>query len=581
MSFWKIAWRNIEQRGLASALTALSMALGVAVMIVVIVVYAVTVRQFQQNAQGYNLIVGGKGGSLQLVLSTVYHIGQPLYPIPYTYYQKFLPGGEFADSVAVAIPQCLGDSYEAPNGTHFRVIGTSPDLFDKIEYGRESDGTSLRYQFQEGGRNLREAGQLHGRAFHDAAYEAVVGSIVAAQAGLKLGDDIQPTHGIGGDGHKHDGFEVVGILKPTGTANDRAVFINIEGFYRLEGHALAEDTEHAEESKEHPAAHTAPDTVKQAAAHDHHDEAGHKDEHAHKEGEHAEEHAHEHKDAEHADEAKAHAAEHAHDEKEHAAEKAGSEKEHAAEHAVEKHQEAGHDHAEHPHEHPHPAGAHDEKAHGEHKHAEHAHEEHGHDEHGHHHGHIDEPLPIDQREVTSILVLCRDNPLYAMGLDMGINKGKDRIAQAVAPAREVAMLLNSIVGPMRIVLLVLTVLVVIVAGISILVSIYNSMNERSHDIAVMRALGASRNAVMGIILVESILLSLGGGLLGMLLGHGIIGVASPYVLERTGIALGLFEFDWQELVLIPGLVVLASLVGFLPALAAYRTDVAKSLAGSR
>jgi putative ABC transport system permease protein len=129
--------------------------------------------------------------------------------------------------------------------------------------------------------------------------------------------------------------------------------------------------------------------------------------------------------------------------------------------------------------------------------------------------------------------------------------------------------------------LVLTVLVVIVAGISILVSIYNSMTERSHDIAVMRALGASRKAVMAIILAESILLSLGGGLLGVLLGHGMVAAASPYVVERTGIALGLFEFDWQELVLIPGLVALASLVGFLPALAAYRTDVAKALAGSR
>ena len=160
-------------------------------------------------------------------------------------------------------------------------------------------------------------------------------------------------------------------------------------------------------------------------------------------------------------------------------------------------------------------------------------------------------------------------------------RAKIRIAQAVAPAREVAMLMDSIVGPVRLILLVLTVLIVIVAGISILVSIYNSMSERSHDIAVMRALGASRGAVMAIILVESILLSLGGGLIGMLLGHGMIGLASPYVVERTGVALGLFEFDWQELVLIPGLVVLASLVGFLPALAAYRTDVAKALAGSR
>ena len=86
---------------------------------------------------------------------------------------------------------------------------------------------------------------------------------------------------------------------------------------------------------------------------------------------------------------------------------------------------------------------------------------------------------------------------------------------------------------------------------------------------------------MAIVLAESILLSLVGGLAGVLLGHGLVALVSPYVVERTGIALGIFEFDWQELVLIPGLVLLASLVGFLPALAAYRTDVSKALAGSR
>jgi putative ABC transport system permease protein len=478
-------------------------------MIVVIVVYSVTVRQFEQNAQGYNLIVGGKGGSLQLVLSTVYHIGQPLYPIPYTYYQKFLPGGEFGEFTAVAIPQTLGDSYQAPNGTMFRVVGTTPDLFDKIEYGRKSDGTPLRYEFQPGGRNIKDASQLHGEAFHNAAFEAVVGSIVAAQSGLKVGDEIQPTHGMGAEGHKHGGFKLVGILKPTGTANDRAVFINIEGFYRLEGHALSESAEDKAAEKGHE--------TKEHAEHEH-------DEHA--KGEMHEEHA-------------AHAGE-------------------AKPQADAEHKEVMEHHEEHEGEH------HDE--HDEHEH--------------HHHEHATEPLPIDQREVTSILVLCKD-ALGPMALDMQINKGKDRIAQSVAPAREVSILLNGIVGPLRIVLLVLTVLVVIVAGISIMVSIYNSMNERSHDIAVMRALGASRGAVMAIVLVESILLAVGGGLIGILLGHGIIGLASPYIVDRTGISVSLLEFDWQELVLIPALVALASLVGFLPALAAYRTDVAKALAGSR
>ena len=189
------------------------------------------------------------------------------------------------------------------------------------------------------------------------------------------------------------------------------------------------------------------------------------------------------------------------------------------------------------------------------------------------------PLPEDQREVTSILVLCKN--FGEMRLMNDINKGKGRIAQAVAPAREVTTLMDRIVGPIRIVLLVLTVLIIIVAGISILVSIYNSMSERSHDIAVMRALGASRGAVMAIVLVESILLSLGGGLLGMFLAHTMIGLISPYVEAQTGVSLGLFQFDPKEMMLIPALVVLASLVGFLPAVSAYRTDVAKALAGSR
>jgi putative ABC transport system permease protein len=438
----------MEQRALASSLTALSMALGVAMMIAVIVIYGVAVRQFDESAQGYHRIVGGKGGALQLVLSTVYHIGQPLYPIPYSYYQKFLPGGEFADVTEVAIPMCLGDSYEAPDGTFYRVVGTTPELFEKIHYGTFRDGTPKSYEFEEGGRNFKTENY----------FEAVVGSVAAANSGLRVGDEINPTHGLGGEGHKHEGFKVVGILKPTGTANDRAVFINIEGFYLLEGHASKSE----EESGEHAA-----------------------------------------------------------------------------------------------------AGAETAEAHAEH--AERVHE------------HAHEPLPIDQREVTSILVLC-NSPLGPTVLEGFIDKGNDPLAQTVAPTREIAMLMDRIVGPIRIVLMVLTILIIIVAGVGILVSIYNSMSERSHDIAVMRALGASRSAVMIIVLVESILLALGGGLIGILLGHGVVGLASPYVLQRTGVALGWFEFDWLELVLIPGLVILASLVGFLPALAAYRTDVAKALA---
>jgi putative ABC transport system permease protein len=82
---------------------------------------------------------------------------------------------------------------------------------------------------------------------------------------------------------------------------------------------------------------------------------------------------------------------------------------------------------------------------------------------------------------------------------------------------------------------------------------------------------------MAVILLESILLSLGGGVIGLALGHGLIGLLGPTIAQQTGVSVGVLQFQWVELTLIPGLIVLATLVGFLPAVSAYRTDVARSL----
>ena len=99
------------------------------------------------------------------------------------------------------------------------------------------------------------------------------------------------------------------------------------------------------------------------------------------------------------------------------------------------------------------------------------------------------------------------------------------------PIREINSLFELFVGPMQMLLLALTVLIVVVAGIGILVSIYNSMSERRREIAVMRALGAGRETVMLIVLLESILLSLAGGLLGWVLGHLLIAGLNPWVVD--------------------------------------------------
>ncbi|NMC21204.1 MAG: ABC transporter permease, partial [Thermogutta sp.] len=74
------------------------------------------------------------------------------------------------------------------------------------------------------------------------------------------------------------------------------------------------------------------------------------------------------------------------------------------------------------------------------------------------------------------------------------------------------------------------------------------------------------------------LLSLGGGAFGVILGHGLIGAFSGTIFEQTGIRINALSAQPIELVLIPGLIALASIVGYMPALIAYRTDVAKALA---
>lgn len=501
MSLWKIAWRSMQQRALASCLTGVSMALGVALVVTVLVIHSVVDRFFRQSSQGYDMIVGAtKGGRLQLVLNTVYHLSQPVENLPYSFYKEFLKQGDhagrFASMVDVAVPLCLGDSYE-----EFRVVGTTPEMF-------EVWAPYQKYEFAEG-RNFE----------HENFFEGVIGSVVAASTGLKVGQTFQPTHGVEATegAHKHDAFTVVGILKPTGTPNDRALFINMEGFYLLRGHAKEEEEERAE------------------AANAGHDEMPGHDEHEH--------------------------------------EKADGGRQKAEEGSADHDEMHGHG------EHSHDEHRHDEHGHDEHGHDEHGHDEHGHDADGHHHHHDHSPLPESQREVTAILVRSAlGNPLASMSLRRMINKGNE--AQAVLPAMEINTLLDMIVGNLRTLLLALSVLIVIVAGVGIMVSIYNSMSDRRRDIAVMRALGARRSTVFNVILLESILISLGGGVAGLLLGHGLIALAGPWVLSNTGFAMSGLQFSLAELCLIPILIAAASFFGYLPALAAYRTDVAKALSAA-
>ena len=113
----------------------------------------------------------------------------------------------------------------------------------------------------------------------------MIGATVARETGLKVGDEFQPTHGAGPDAHQHDPFTVLGVLKPTGTPNDRGLFINMEGFYLIPEHAKPLDdddagrgtprtststttTEHADEQHDRTNTHDEHADDEQATEHD-------------------------------------------------------------------------------------------------------------------------------------------------------------------------------------------------------------------------------------------------------------------------------------------------------------------------
>jgi putative ABC transport system permease protein len=238
MTLFGIAWRSIRQRLLTSGLTALSLALGVALVVATLVIGGLVRDAFGSGSGlGYNLIVGAKGSPLQLVLNSVYLVSKPIENISWDFYQEFLPAdarpdgtaGRFAGSVATAVPICMGDYYQS-----FRVVGTNAAYFDRLSLG---DGRAFSFA---GGRNFRDQEFFGG----------VLGSAVAAKLGLRVGDRFAPTHGAD-DGLEHDPFTVTGILARTDTPVDRGVYVNMEGFYLQEGHAKPVAAGDAE--AEHPA----------------------------------------------------------------------------------------------------------------------------------------------------------------------------------------------------------------------------------------------------------------------------------------------------------------------------------------
>lgn len=134
-----------------------------------------------------------------------------------------------------------------------------------------------------------------------------------------------------------------------------------------------------------------------------------------------------------------------------------------------------------------------------------------------------------------------------------------------------------IVGGLDPILVGLVVLVALSGAASITLAMYNSMDQRRRQTAVLRVLGASRPRVFAMVLTESAAIGIAGGVLGALLAQGAMAVVARVLLDAAAVAVPFWLDPLDVLLVFCGSVMLACGAGLLPALLAYRTPVVLGL----
>ncbi|MXX03410.1 MAG: ABC transporter permease [Gemmatimonadetes bacterium] len=577
-----LALKSLRNRAFSTSLTVGSIALSVALLIGVENVRVGMRESFSNTISQTDLIVGTKGGTIQLLLYSVFGMGAPTENVSWEAYRQWAEH----PAVAWTIPYSLGDSHRG-----FRVIGTNDDFYHRYRY-----------------RGGQEIALAEGRA-SEGLYDVTLGADVATELNYTLGDEIAVTHGIGEVGflvHDHMPFTVVGVLAKTFTPVDRALYVTLEGMEAIhleEGTSSASDDGHAHDEAEAPTddSHVHEEAEESAPAEDGHaheaepEAAAADDGHAHEEEAPVDDgHAHdEEMEAAPADDGHAHEEEdpvddgHAHEEETEATpidDGHAHEEETAAASA-----EDGHAHEEEAQAAPADVGhTHEEEAEVVPAEDEHDHEEetetaaaddgHTHDDEsevaaaddGHAHGEANLSIEdVEVTQVTSFFVGTTDRRDVLM-LQREINDFEDEPMMAVIPGVALNEMWRSL-GYAETGLRLVTIFVVMVGLLGMLVSLYTSLNERRREMAILRAVGAGPNRIVPLLVLESACLAAAGALAGLGLVYVLLSVGQSIVEAQVGLFIPIRPPGSVELLFMGAVVTAGFLMGFVPALKAYRT----------
>ena len=223
-----LVFQSLLNRWLSCLLIIITLAFSISLFFTVSRIQETVKSSFQNTVSGVDSVVAGRGGNLQILLNSVFLIGEPSNTIKWDTFEEITSNKQ----IKWAVPISLGDSHKG-----FRVISTNNDYFKEIKY---SSGKKIEFN--------------SGKPFND-VFDVVLGSLVAKKLKYNIGSEIIITHGLseGGEAHSfhsdksnghddhadHDdhaghnhadlGFQVSGILEPTGTPIDNAVYISLAG----------------------------------------------------------------------------------------------------------------------------------------------------------------------------------------------------------------------------------------------------------------------------------------------------------------------------------------------------------------
>ena len=412
MNLLRIVLTSLRQHLFSSGLAAMSIALGVALLLAVTSLREQAHRQFTQVGLGVDAVLGPKGSPLQIALNALYHLEEMPGRIAWTYYQAVKANPMVADGFAFI----TGHSYAG-----YRVNAVESRFLTDFEY---LPGHRFSVAAADGG---------SGRLF-SGKDEAVAGAEVARALGLQLGQTFNPTCGVtaGDPVHVNDHIAFVGILAPTGTPHDRAIYIPLESFYTLEGHGASVAA-----------------MVKD----------------------------------------------------------------------------------------------------------------------------------LDHREISGAYLKLQRirGDAYNPGVtELQYDINQSTKAQLVMPA-EVMPRLFLIIGWVYQVLWAVGMMVALLAAAFLAFALVATLRERRRDLALLRALGARRRTIFGLVLAQALAISLAGAVIGWLLGHLLTGIGCHFVKAETGMSFTTWYWSSADFGLLPAALVLGTLAGLWPAIQAYRLGLLATL----